>query len=161
MGSEPFDKQKSLLRAQTICSRQEKCVSDISKKLYLWGASKTEIDEIISLLLKESFIDQKRYARIFASEKARFNKWGPKKIEFALRAKKIADDDIKSALLEVQDFFSGETISKLLKAKTKSVKFSSTYELKNKLIRFGLSKGFEYTNVLVEVEKILKDDFSD
>lgn len=158
MKEKRVDKQKLLFRAQNLCSRQEKCEFDVSKKLLGWGASHKEAEEIILRLKDDNFINQKRFAKIFASEKARFNKWGPKKIEFALRAKKVSDDDIKSALLEVQDFFSSETISKIIKAKIKSVKFSSPYELKNKLIRFGMSKGFEYSNVLAEVEKILRED---
>ncbi len=158
MKEKRVDKQKLLFRAQNLCSRQEKCEFDVSKKLLGWGASPEEAEEIILKLKDDNFINQKRFAKIFASEKARFNKWGPKKIEFALRAKKVFDDDIKNALLEVQDFFSSETISKIIKAKIKSVKFSSPYELKNKLIRFGMSKGFEYSNVLVEVEKILRED---
>ena len=158
MKEKKVDKQKLLFRAQNLCSRQEKCEFDVSKKLLGWGASPEEAEEIILKLKDDNFINQKRFAKIFASEKARFNKWGPKKIEFALRAKKVFDDDIKNALLEVQDFFSSETISKIIKAKIKSVKFSSPYELKNKLIRFGMSKGFEYSNVLAEVEKILRED---
>ena len=158
MKEKRVDKQKLLFRAQNLCSRQEKCEFDVSKKLLGWGANPKEAEEIILRLKDDNFINQKRFAKIFASEKARFNKWGPKKIEFALRAKKVFDDDIKNALLEVQDFFCSETISKIIRAKIKSVKFSSPYELKNKLIRFGMSKGFEYSNVLVEVEKILRED---
>ncbi len=155
MDKKKFDNQKALQKVQAICSRQEKCIFDISKKLVAWGATKKETDEIISLLLKENFIDEKRYARMFASEKVRFNKWGPKKVELALRVKKISKDDIIFALNEINELFKPEQLHEILLKKVKSINAKNVFDFKNKLVRFGVSRGFEYEQVLREVEKIV------
>jgi len=150
-----MDTKKGLDRAQWLCSQSEKCPYDIRQKLLQWGVDTEEIKKIIDLLVKDGFIDESRYAISFAREKARFNKWGPKKIEMALRAKRIADEHIATALSESAEHSNDDMLRELLAAKAKTIKAKDSYDLKTKLIRFGMSRGFEYGRVLGIVEKIL------
>jgi regulatory protein len=133
--------------AQALCSRQEKCLYDIRSKLRQWGAPPDMIPSIEKDLLADRYIDETRYSLSFAREKARFNVWGPKKIEMALRAKQISNENIQLALAEVQQFISNDTLVDLLQRKTKTLKACDKYELRNKLIRYGLSKGFGYDDI--------------
>lgn len=130
-------------------------MSDIRTKLVLWGASAEEAKVIIELLIRDRFISNERYARMFASEKARFNKWGPKKIEMALKAKGVEKEIVELALNEVQELFTGVTLAQLLKSKMKSIKAKNDYDLKSKLLRFGISRGFSYEQVHEVVDKVI------
>lgn len=134
--------KRLLLRAQNLCSRQEKCRSDIRSKLLQWGASPSEIIAIERKLIDEKFIDEQRYATNFAREKARFNKWGPRKIEMALRAKQIDTQNIRLAIAEAGDLMDHEALKEILRKKFKTLRYSSTTELRSKLIRFAVSRGF-------------------
>ena len=55
------------------------------------------IDKIIDRLKAEKYIDEARYCRSFINDKLRFNKWGRKKIEFALKQKQIPLELISDA----------------------------------------------------------------
>jgi regulatory protein len=151
-----MDAKKALDRAQWLCSQSEKCTFDIKKKLLQWDVDEMEGEKIINALLEDEFIDESRYAISFAREKSRFNKWGPKKIEMALRAKRIADEHIAIALAESAEHSNDDMLRELLTSKAKTIKAKDSYDLKTKLIRFGMSRGFEYGRVLGIVEKIVE-----
>lgn len=146
--------KRMLEKAQALCSRKEKCLFDIRTKLSQWGAPPEMIPSIEKELLSDKFIDESRFALNFARDKARFNKWGPKKIEMSLRAKRISDEDIKVALTEVEPFTNCDTLADLIFKKAKTIKYSDKYELKSKLVRFGLSRGFDYNEILKAISSL-------
>jgi regulatory protein len=152
----PLTPKTALERAQWLCSQREKCISEIRLKLTQWQQSEDDSQKIIKSLVSEGFINETRYSLAFAREKARFNKWGPRKIEMALRAKRISDDDIQQALAEVEQFTSTESLTDLLTKKAKTIKHKDKYDLKTKLLRFALSRGFAYGEVLGVVEGVVK-----
>jgi regulatory protein len=150
-----IDKSKALSRAQWLCSKQERCSSSIMVKLTQWGITANDAAEIISSLKSDGFINEKRYALSFAREKACFSKWGPKKIEMALRAKRIPNEDIEIAIMETLQYQSADKLDELIAKKARTTKYKNIYDLKNKLLRFGISRGFEYSQVLASLEKVI------
>jgi regulatory protein len=146
--------EEAKAKAAGMCSLAEKCVHDISEKLKKWNISEEESGRIISFLLKEKFIDEKRYARFFVQDKHKFAKWGKTKIAFALKNKGIAQSDINEALCQIEDDNYQEQIEALLQNKLKTIKYKDKYDARAKLFRFGASRGFE-PNILTKViEKI-------
>jgi regulatory protein len=133
-----------LSKAMSICSKAEKCVSDIQIKLDGWGIEFADAQKIIKTLIAEKFIDEERYTRYFVRDKFRFNQWGKVKIVFMLKSKKIPPVLIDEALQEINDEAYLELLVKLLKDKAKKTKFVNEYDKKGKLIRFAQSKGFEF-----------------
>jgi regulatory protein len=145
----------ALDRAQWLCSQREKCVHEIKLKLTQWGIGAKDSQAILKSLVSDGFVNESRFALTFARDKARFNKWGPRKIEMALRAKRISKEDIEHALTVIQEFTSTENLTELLTKKAKTIKHKDKYDLKTKLIRFALGRGFEYENSLNIIEKII------
>jgi regulatory protein len=135
---------QALSKAMAICSKAEKCVSDIQTKLNEWGVEKADAQKIIKTLIAEKFIDEERFTRYFVRDKFRFNQWGKVKIVFMLKSKKIPAALIDEALQEINDEIYLELLVKLLKDKAKKTKFVNEYDKKGKLIRFAQSKGFEF-----------------
>jgi regulatory protein len=133
----------ALNKAMTLCSRQELCSEDVRNKLLIWGVVKDNIEKIITILIKENFINESRYATAFVRDKFNYNKWGKVKIAAHLRAKKLPPDIILTAL----DLIDNEQYTKILRVlindHRRSVKAKNQYDLKAKLLRYGLSKGFE------------------
>ena len=101
--------------------------------------------EVVASLVKERFVDDLRYAGAFASEKARLTGWGPVKIRFALRAKGIEQALIEEALDTVDIQAATGKLSKLLDAKAASLEGDP--QKKFKLIKFALSRGYEYDQI--------------
>lgn len=137
----------ALSKAMAICSKAEKCVSDIQIKLDEWGIESADAHNIIKTLILEKFIDQERYARYFVRDKFRFNQWGKVKIVFMLKSKKIPAALIDEALQEINYETYLELLVRLLKDKAKKTKFVNEYDKKGKLIRFAQSKGFEFEEI--------------
>ena len=86
-----------------------------------------------------------RYAGAFAREKSSLDGWGPVKIRYALRMKGIADAAIGEALDGVDTDKAEARLSKLIEAKRKSLEGDPQIRLK--LIKFALSRGYEYDTV--------------
>lgn len=133
----------ALSRAMAICSKSEHCISDISSKLLSWGVNESDNARIINTLILENFINERRYAEAFTRDKFRYNKWGRIKIGAGLKMKKIPGEIIKGALASIDEGTYRKTIEDLISAHRKSVKARNQFELKGKLLRYGLSKGFE------------------
>lgn len=128
----------------SICSKAEKCISDIQQKLNDWGIEQADAQKIIKTLIEEKFIDEERFVRYYVRDKFRFNQWGKVKIVFMLKSKKIPATLIDEALQEIDDEVYLELLVKLLKEKATKSKFVNEYDKKGKLVRFAQSKGFEF-----------------
>lgn len=133
----------ALNKAMALCARREFCSWDIQVKLESWGLNSSDAKSVISSLIKEDFINDKRYAEAFVRDKYRQNKWGKVKITAHLKAKNIASELISSALASLDDDQYRQMIRDTLDSHRKFVKAKNQYDLKGKLLRFGLSKGFE------------------
>jgi len=146
----------ALGKAMSLCSAREYCTEDIAMKLQSWGVAENDSLKIIASLLKENFINEQRFADAFTRDKFRYNKWGKVKIAAHLRAKKVAGEIIRSALDKIDNELYRKFINDLLSSHRKTVKAKNQYDLKGKLLRFGLSKGFE-SEILYD----LLNDFED
>jgi regulatory protein len=133
----------SLTKAMALCSRREYCSEDIRAKLQSWSVSEKDAEKIISALIKENFLNEARYSEAFVKDKFRYNKWGRVKIAAHLKAKSIPGELIRSALDSIDDELYRNTLKELIASHRKSVKAKNQYDLKGKLLRYGLSKGFE------------------
>ncbi|HUV00763.1 MAG TPA: regulatory protein RecX [Bacteroidales bacterium] len=133
----------SLSKSMSLCSQREYCCSDIREKLHSWGIGNADAEKIISILIKEKFIDEERYSLAFVKDRFKHNKWGKMKISAHLRAKSIPGEIIRSALGSIEDELYRETVKEILISHRKSIKAKNQYDLKGKLLRYGLSKGFE------------------
>ena len=133
----------ALAKVMALCSAKECCCSDIRKKLESYDLSTEDTEKIMSRLLKDKFIDESRYSKAYVNDKFKYNGWGKIKIASQLKMKQISPEDIRDALSNIDDDEYMEKISSLLASKRKSLKYKDNYDLKVKLLRFGMSRGFE------------------
>lgn len=148
-------KKEALIKLQAICSKQEKCTSDIVKKLNEWEVPEETAQEIVNALILDKFVDDVRYANAFVKDKFRFNRWGKIKIVSQLRFKKIDEDIIENALKEIEEPEYKKFVLYELTKKRKSIKDDDKYKIKAKLIRFGQSKGIEMEELIQTVNELL------
>jgi len=141
--SEKENIKTALGKAMAICAKSEQCSSDIRSKLESWGLNTHDSISVMDKLIRENFINDRRYAESFVRDKYRQNKWGKLKIAAHLRSKNIDPEVIGNALSLLDDDQYRQMIADTLNSHRKTVKAKNQYELKGKLLRFGLSKGFE------------------
>lgn len=147
-----ISEKEALMQLQKMCSAKEYCEFDIIQKLKRWKVSKQT--NIIKLLVDEDFVNEKRYANAFVNDKWRFSKWGKYKILYALRGKGISDENIQSALLEIDSVrYKEMVISELLK-KSKSLEKDEVLTRKHKLYRFAQQRGYEQEIVIEHLNTI-------
>lgn len=151
----PIDRHRALSKLQALCARAERCSTDVHRKLAQWGLPDDEAEWVLQQLRADRFVDDARYAAYFVRDKARFNRWGRSKIALALRAKGLDPALAEAALAELDPEQDALTLAELLTSKQRQVKARSTYELRGKLIRFGLSRGFPPALVVAQVDKAL------
>ncbi len=148
--------KEALIKAQSLCAEREKCESDIRNKLYDWKLPEKDHNSILESLINDKFIDEQRFAILFAKDKFKHNKWGKVKIEYALKQKNICGNIIKKALLEIPEKEYNDLLENELKKKLKSLKDSNEYTIKSKLVRFASSRGFENGKVFDMVSAIVE-----
>jgi len=135
---------RAIDRAMNLCSRSEHCKKDILDKLNSWKlTSEKENKAIIKSLTDDKFINEKRYARSYAQDKFRFNKWGRIKIRAMLKSRGISNDDIDSALEMIDNYAYSQMIEEEMSNKRRSIKAKNIFDLKAKLFRFAGSRGYE------------------
>ncbi len=149
------DPQKVADRMRALCSRREYCRSDIMKKVMTsLDGDREEAEKIVELLVSERYIDDLRYASAFARDKASLAGWGEVKIRYMLSSKGISKDVISRALEEIDQNKAGERLEKLMENKLRSLKDDPQVRLK--LLRFGLGRGYSYDEVSSVVEQLLR-----
>lgn len=141
------EKAKQILsKLEAQCSKREYCTADIYQKaLAKLEGDREAAEEIVAALEADNFVSDLRYASAFAREKASLTGWGPIKIRFALSAKKIDKETIDEALGEIELEKAEARLERLLETKRKSLEGDP--QIKLKLIKFALSRGYDYDTV--------------
>lgn len=149
---------EALASLMRLCARAERSSGDALRLMQNWGVNKNEQQEVLQRLIKERFIDDRRYAEAFIREKCNLSAWGRYKIQSALKRKGIASDIIAEALAELNPTDNKKRLQDRLQTKIKHIKYDTAYQLKTKLIRYALSLGFEMDEVMDSVNEIIKNN---
>src|SRR5450631_2810087 len=95
--------EKTMQKLKHFCGYQERSHSEVKQKLYSLGLYKQEVEELISRLIEEEYLNEERYAIQFASGKSRIKGWGKVKIRYELKQKGVSDFCISKALKLLDD----------------------------------------------------------
>jgi regulatory protein len=137
-----FTEQEALHRCAVFCSTAERCIQDVDKKLERWEIPFSIRKNILIKLQQEGFLDESRYCRSFVNDKFKFSKWGKNKIYYALKQKQISEENILEAIQQIDAKENMDMLMQLIRQKRKSVKGKDDYEIRMKLMRFALGRGF-------------------
>lgn len=149
--------EEALAALMRQCVRAEKCSYDALGSMRRWGLGDEDARGVLERLQKERFIDDSRYASAYVREKMRFSGWGARKIAAALRAKRIAPHIIEEALGQIPSEGDAERLEEILRKKAAKTTYRDLYDLKGKVVRFGMSRGFDLDDVLSATERVLRE----
>ena len=150
-----MNSRDALKYAMGLCSRQERCRSEIREKLASRKLSSEETEKILEALEKDNYLNEARYAGTFARDRIRFNKWGRVKIRHMLERKKIPDDLIADALDTIDEEYYTGILKEELTKKRKTIKGSNAFDIRGKLFRFAQQRGFETGMIYAVLDEIL------
>lgn len=145
----PFAKQltkeQAFQKLKHYCGYQERSHIEVKEKLYSFKLRKTEVEELISKLIEEDYLNEVRYAEHFARGKFRIKQWGRVKIKYELQQKRVSEYCIKNAMKVIDEDAYLKILQKLFDAKLKTLKSETNhFTRKRKLQDYLLQKGYEY-----------------
>ena len=139
-----FTKEEAFQKAKHYCVYQERCHSEVKEKLYGFGLYKKEVDELVSTLIEENFLNEERFAIQFAGGRFRIKHWGRIKIKYELKQKQVSEYCIKKALAAINENDYKKQAQKLFEQKLKTLKSEkNVFIKKRKLQDHLLQKGYE------------------
>ena len=149
--------EQALAALMRLCARAEKSQEGARRLMRGWGLAERDAKGVLAKLVRDRFIDDARYAGAFVREKLRLSGWGEYKIRTALQRKRIDRALIDAALAEADRSGMDERLRRQLERKARTAKYTTQYELKTKLIRYGLSLGYDYETVVEAASGLVTD----
>lgn len=153
----PPSPEAMLSRMASLCARSEQCEADIAAKLHKAGLSRDDADSIMRRLRDDRFLDNRRFARAFASDKSRFAGWGRVRIRMALAMKRIPSDIVAEALDNIDDEEYMKVMRRTARAKARTLDISLRDD-RTKLYRHLLSRGYESALAVKVIKELLSSD---
>ncbi len=129
-------------KIKSYCAYQERNHKEVKNKLYEFGLYSHQVEELLSLIINEGYLNEERYAKAYAGGKFRIKQWGKLKISYNLKIKGVSSYCIKKGLNEINEDEYLSVAKKLLNEKYKSLgKKSAIKDVKVK--NFLMQRGFE------------------
>ena len=138
-----FSRQQAKVKAESYCAYQERSQFEIRNKLYEWGLYQTDVEEIISELIEENFLNEERFALAYTLGKFRIKGWGKIKIKQSLKLKRVPDKLIKKSLDAIDDDDYLMMLKRILEKKSKTIKEKDPFKYRFLLSRYASGKGYE------------------
>jgi len=152
-------KEQALQKIRHYCGYQERCHAEVKEKLYSFGLFKQDVEEMISTLIEENYLNEERFAQHFAGGKFRMKQWGRKRIEYELKQKRLSDYCIRKGLKEIDENDYRKTLGKLAEQKWDQLKEEDNiYTKRKKLSDYLVQKGYEYTYISEVVLSVSNND---
>jgi regulatory protein len=138
-----YTDKEALIKISAFCTYQERTQQEVRGKLYGYGLNKDAVESIIVKLIEENFLNEERFAKMYAGGKFRIKKWGKKKIQEALKQKEISEYCIRSAMKEIPQEDYIKTLNELIEKRELKEKERNLYKRKHKIAQYLIGRGFE------------------
>ena len=130
-------------RIQSYCAIQDRCQSDVERKMKEWGISDEIIENIVTDLILDKFVNEERFSESFCRGKFRIKRWGKVKIKNELKIRKISENCIDKGLLQIEKKEYMKVLKDLYIKKRDSLKDANQFIRKGKISKHLQQKGFE------------------
>lgn len=151
------NKLKCKETALRIIERSYKTEKEMEERLIEKGYDLESIDIVIKFLKEYNFIDDQLYAKMFIKDKIKSQ--GSQKIKYSLIRKGIDRDIIDNLLLDIDKDEEREVLKELAIKKYNQLikRESDKYKLRDKLCRFLISRGYDYSTVKDIIREVLEE----
>lgn len=142
-------------KIKKFCAYQERSQREVRNKLRGYNIPEEWVEDILVELMEEDFLNEWRFAQLYAKSKLNQNGWGRYKIQSGLHAKGVPESIINYALRSMEE----EAYQKILDQWIRSKSQEYTQDLdpkkaKFKTIRFCQYKGFQYDEIKLRWDQI-------
>lgn len=120
---------------------------DVYDYLIRKGFTDEETSEVCDYIEEVGLVDDDLYVKFFVEDSFRIKNKGARKIVYELKQRGIDDDKINQAIEEASDM-QYDALKEAYERKLEATKSETDqYKRKNKIIRFLISRGFDYSDI--------------
>ena len=148
--------EEALSKLQRYCAYQERCHNQVRTKLIEIKCYGDTLEEVISALIQEDFLNEQRFAETFTSGKYRLKSWGRNKIHQELKKKYISDYCIRKGLASIDEIEYLETLERTMRKYHRQYQHLDDFNLRGRMFKFGMNKGFTVQEMNVVLDEILR-----
>lgn len=145
--------------ALNLLARRLHSTRELRTKLLQKHRNPEIIEDVLNYLMENNYLNDKQFASEFISEKSKSKLWGSRKINAELRKKgidnRVADDEFIGEHLTGNNEHLKTAAEK--KLKNLSGRNIPPEKIKQKLISYLLSKGYDYDDIKTVTNEMLTD----
>ncbi len=145
MKSYTFEEIKQKMMA--YCTYQDRCHQEVEQKMRDFLLIPEAKEEILLFLMQEKYLNEERFTRSYIRGKFSIKSWGRNKISNHLRQKGVPDKLIQNCFDEIDPAAYERVLAKTYERYFDAQK-GLAYQKRSKTIRYLLSRGFEYEEIL-------------
>ncbi len=139
-----LSQEEALRKLQHYCAYQDRCHSEVRTKLINLGVYGDTLEEIITELIVENFLNEERFARSYARGKFNLKKWGRLRIVKELKFRSVSAYCIKKALTEIEEEDYLATLEKILTKKiAQYLQKNDAFTARRKAANYAGQRGYE------------------
>ncbi len=141
--NQPITKEQAFQKAKSYCSYQERTHKEVKEKLYGFGLRKADVEQLLTDLITEDYLNEERFAVQYAGGKFRMKQWGRKKIQYELKQKGLSAWCINKAMKEIDEADYLKIARKLAISKWKLLQKDHKQNKQAKAYAYLVQKGYE------------------
>ena len=146
---------KAQKKLESYCVYQDRCYKEVINKLQEMHMIPIAIDEIITKLVANNFLNEERFAKSYARGKFNIKHWGKNRIVRELKFRNISAYNIKTALQEINEVDYLEKLHVLATTKMASVTEVNVFKKRKKIADYLLYRGWESHLIFDKLAEIL------
>lgn len=147
---------EALEKLKYYCAYQERCHSEVRTKLLNLKVYGSELENIITALIDEDFLNEERFAQAYCRGKFYYKQWGRNKIVQSLKLKQVSDYCIRKGLKEIDEIDYKNTIEAIIEQKKQQLASEkNVYVKKSKIFQYLFRKGYESSLISSSLDILL------
>ena len=141
-------------KLQYYCSYQDRCHKEVKEKLKSFKISSEELNEIVSNLIKDNYLNESRFSKSFVRGKFNIKNWGKVRIVNELKLRNISIYNINLGLKEIDDQDYINKLEDIFNKKLSSLSNLNSNLKKKKIISYLLYRGWESNLIYSKANEI-------
>ncbi len=153
-----LSKEQAWQKIKHYCAYQERSHYETKQKLYSFGLYSNEVEDLLSKLIEEDYLNEERFAERFAGGKFRMKQWGKVKITYELKQKQVSSYNIRRAIQSIADEDYIATLQKLAATKWQQLRGEQYIARQVKATSYLMQKGFEPALIQKAIQQLKSTD---
>ena len=141
-------------KGEYYCSYQERCHAEVYKKLKTYTSSNTDINEVISKLIADDFLNETRFSESFVRGKFKNKNWGKIRLILELKKRSISKKNIEIAMKQINQSIYEAKFKERFSFLIEKFKNEKKIIMKKKIFDYFNYRGWEHEIIYNEINKL-------